>query len=123
MVHIPGLGDIPDEMNDAEFAAKVGGKACLKISDFLKLIGDDDDDAPNGTDQPPAAETPGEPATPNCRSVASDGSHLIQEFNEFFGGAGSISIVDGCLHVTIGQQTLLVSLPKIVGGQHPPMGL
>lgn len=43
MVHIPGFGDIPDEMNDAEFAAKVGGKACVKISDFLKLL----DDAPS----------------------------------------------------------------------------
>jgi len=28
----------------------------------------------NATDQPPAAETPGEPAGPNRRSVASDGS-------------------------------------------------
>ena len=73
MVHIPGLGDIPDEMNDAEFAAKVGGKACLKISDFLKLIGDDDDDAPNVPDQPGGPTSP-HPAEPDAASVASDGS-------------------------------------------------
>ena len=30
--------------------------------------------AANAPDQPPAFETPSEPAGPNCRSVASDGS-------------------------------------------------
>lgn len=30
--------------------------------------------SPNDPDQPPAAETPSQPAGPNCRSVESDGS-------------------------------------------------
>jgi hypothetical protein len=57
MIHIPCLGgiDIPDEMNDAELAAKFGAKAYVKISDFEKLL-DDAPSSPNDTDDRAATE-------------------------------------------------------------------
>ena len=42
---------------------------------------------------------------------------LINEFNEFFKGRASIIIVGDQLEITIGSQTLIISLPKIVGAQ------
>jgi hypothetical protein len=62
-------------------------------------------------------------------SRASDCSHssgdvlleLIAAFNRFFEGTASAEIVDNCVHITVGTQTLIVSLPTVVGGQCRPV--
>ena len=43
--------------------------------------------------------------------------YLINEFNEIFEGNASIIIVGESLEITIGSQTLIISLPKVVGAQ------
>jgi hypothetical protein len=42
---------------------------------------------------------------------------LINEFNEFFKRHASIIIVGDSLEITIDSQTLILSLPRIVGAQ------
>ena len=41
---------------------------------------------------------------------------LLEEFNEFFKGSAEIKTSDGRLEITVGSQTLIVSLPEIIGG-------
>jgi len=41
---------------------------------------------------------------------------LLERFNSYFEGSAEAKIVKGRLEITIGSQTLLISLPQIVGG-------
>ena len=41
---------------------------------------------------------------------------LIEQFNIFFNGTATIEIKDNELHITMGAETLFLSLPEIVGG-------
>lgn len=41
---------------------------------------------------------------------------LLDRFNSFFEGTASAEIIGTSLEITIGSQTLLISLPEIVGG-------
>ncbi len=41
--------------------------------------------------------------------------NLIERFNSFFEGTASITFVGDELKITIGSQTLTVSLPQVVG--------
>lgn len=41
---------------------------------------------------------------------------LLNDFNSFFEGTAKATIVGNRLEITIGSQTLLISLPQIVGG-------
>ena len=43
--------------------------------------------------------------------------NLLEEFNSFFIGNAEAKINGNRLEITIGSQTLLISLPKVVGGQ------
>lgn len=52
---------------------------------------------------------------------------LIEQFNEYFDGDAKVKIVAGRLEITIGNQTLFISSPDIVGGKsrglsYPPSG-
>jgi len=42
---------------------------------------------------------------------------IVEEFNEFFKGSAEIIINGDRLEVTIGSQTLIISLPEVIGGQ------
>jgi len=42
---------------------------------------------------------------------------LLDEFNTFFKGSAQAKIIGNRLEITIGSQTLIISLPGIVGGQ------
>ncbi len=42
---------------------------------------------------------------------------LIDTFNSFFKGSAKATITGNRLEITIGSQTLIISLPEIVGGQ------
>ena len=42
---------------------------------------------------------------------------LQEEFNRFFEGSAEATIKGNRLEITIGSQTLLISLPEIIGGQ------
>lgn len=44
-------------------------------------------------------------------------STIIDEFNRFFKGEAHIEVINNQLEITIGSQTLVVSLPAIVGIQ------
>lgn len=50
---------------------------------------------------------PGKPRTEN----------LIDEFNWFFAGKASAFVKDDRLIITIGSQTMIIQLPRIVGGE------
>ncbi len=41
---------------------------------------------------------------------------LLDRFNSFFTGSAEIKINGNRLEITIGTQTLIVSLPEIIGG-------
>ena len=49
---------------------------------------------------------------------------LIEQFNIFFDGKAKLGIKNNELHITIGEKTLFLSLPDIIGGcsrgQSPP---
>jgi hypothetical protein len=42
---------------------------------------------------------------------------FIREFNKFFAGKALVTVSDKTLEITIGPQTLIISLPDIVGCQ------
>jgi hypothetical protein len=42
---------------------------------------------------------------------------LVNEFNRFFEGSAEVRIAKGRLEITIGSQTLIMSLPEIIGVQ------
>ena len=42
---------------------------------------------------------------------------LLTEFNSFFKGTAKAKVSNSRLEITIGTQTLIISLPQIVGGQ------
>ena len=42
--------------------------------------------------------------------------NVLDSFNSFFKGTAEVVINKGRLEITIGSQTLLISLPQIVGG-------
>lgn len=42
---------------------------------------------------------------------------LLRQFNLFFDGTAKAQIKGDRLEITIGSQTLIISLPEIVGGQ------
>jgi len=41
---------------------------------------------------------------------------LLNRFNSFFKGSAEAKIIKGRLEITIGSQTLIISLPQIIGG-------
>ena len=41
---------------------------------------------------------------------------LVEEFNWFFKGTAEVIINGNRLEITIGSQTLIISLPEIIGG-------
>jgi len=41
---------------------------------------------------------------------------LLFLFNGFFNGEAEATIVNGSLKITIGNRTLIISLPEIIGG-------
>ena len=43
--------------------------------------------------------------------------NLLKQFNSFFKGSARAKIVGNRLEITIGSQTLIVTLPEIIGGQ------
>ncbi len=43
--------------------------------------------------------------------------NLLDEFNSFFKGSAEAVIIGNRLEITIGSQTLLISLPEVTGGQ------
>ena len=43
--------------------------------------------------------------------------YLVNEFNRFFEGSANVKITEGWVEITIGSQTLIMSLPQIIGGQ------
>ena len=42
---------------------------------------------------------------------------FLEDFNRFFDGKASISLISGRIEITIDSQTLIISLPEIIGGQ------
>lgn len=42
---------------------------------------------------------------------------IIQQFNSFFQGSAKAEVLDGKLHITIGTQTMIVTLPEVAGVQ------
>lgn len=42
---------------------------------------------------------------------------LLKQFNQFFKGTAKAKIAGQRLEITIGSQTLIISLPEIIGGQ------
>ncbi len=42
---------------------------------------------------------------------------LVKEFNQFFEGSARIEVKDDRLEITIGSQTLIISLPEVIGVQ------
>lgn len=44
-------------------------------------------------------------------------SDLLVEFNLFFEGSAEAKISGDRLEITIGSQTMLISLPKVIGAQ------
>jgi len=42
---------------------------------------------------------------------------LLERFNRFFEGSAEVKIVDNKLEITIGSQTLIISLPEVIGAQ------
>ena len=42
---------------------------------------------------------------------------LLEIFNSFFGESAKAVINNNRLEITIGSQTLIISLPKVIGGQ------
>ena len=42
--------------------------------------------------------------------------NLVDRFNKFFEGGGEIKINGNRLEITVGSQTLIVSLPEVIGG-------
>jgi len=44
-------------------------------------------------------------------------SSLLEEFNSFFKGSAEAIINGNRLEITIGSQTLIISLPEVIGGQ------
>ena len=45
---------------------------------------------------------------------------LIKEFNTFFNGSAEIVVREDRLEITIDSQTLILSLPEVIGGQSNP---
>ena len=41
---------------------------------------------------------------------------LLERFNSYFKGSAEAKIVKGRLEITIDSQTLIISLPQIIGG-------
>jgi len=41
---------------------------------------------------------------------------LLEQFNSFFKGSAEVRIIKDRLEITIGSQTLIISLPQIIGG-------
>ena len=48
--------------------------------------------------------------------------NLIKRFNEYFDGDAKARIVASGLEITIGNQTLFISLPDVIGGSHRVLG-
>ena len=42
---------------------------------------------------------------------------LLDRFNSFFKGSAEAKITNDRLEITIGSQTLVISLPEVIGGQ------
>jgi hypothetical protein len=42
---------------------------------------------------------------------------LIDEFNRFFNGSAKAEIENGKLNITTGNETLVIQLPLVIGGQ------
>lgn len=42
---------------------------------------------------------------------------LLDDFNGFFAGSARVVIADDRMEITIGSQTLIISLPQIIGAQ------
>ena len=43
--------------------------------------------------------------------------NMLKQFNSFFKGSAEIKINGNRLEITIGSQTLIISLPEVIGGQ------
>jgi hypothetical protein len=65
------------------------------------------------SDEPQAEQSPGEDVSPRQDLPPT----LIEGFNSFFAGTAKAEISGGTMRIAIGDQTLLIRLPAIVGGQ------